>query len=216
MKREMSCSVTARDGLWALACALAALPLYWFFRELVPTADGDRVWRMVEGGVWFYRRSLLAQAAARGIYVLATPFGWSGIDALHAYSVLSGGVFVFASVLLARVLPHSYRWPLFLLLTAGFGRVFCGHIEYYALVVAATAIYLLAGSLALGGRVSLFWPGLAYSFLCWVHLMGWFVFPSVLLLWVICGGRAGPGRDLALGLVPLGLVFLFLDTAHLY
>lgn len=204
-----------RDLVWALACGLVAVPVYWFFRELVPTADGDRVWRMVEGGVWFYRRSLLAQASARTIYVLGAPFGWNGIDALHAYSVLSGGVFVFASVLLARILPRRCRWPLFLLLTAGFGRVFCGHIEYYALAVAATALYLLAGSLALGGRVSLFWAGLAYSFLCWVHLMGWFIFPSVLFLWVITGGRAGPGRDLALGLVPLGLIFLFLRGAHL-
>ncbi|MFH1741771.1 MAG: hypothetical protein ABIH23_22425, partial [bacterium] len=209
-------NITARDVLGALAAALAVMPLYWFFREIVPTADGDRIWRMVEGGAWFYRRSLLAQALAQGIYRLVAPFGRSGIDALHVYSVASGGLFVFSSVLLARCLPHSCRWSLFLLLTAGFGRVFCGHIEYYALVVAATQLYLLTGCLALGGRTSLFWPGMAYSLLCWIHLMGFFLFPSVLLLWVISGGQAKSGRDLALGLIPTGLIFVFLRGAHLF
>ncbi len=216
MNAEPKCRANSRDVCIAVLCGVAVMPLYWFFRELVPTADGDRVWRMVEGGVWFYRRSLLAQAAARSIYVLGAPYRWTGIDALHVYSVLSGGLFVFCSVLLARILPHRCGWCLFLLLTAGFTRVFCGHIEYYALVVAATALYLLIGSLALCGGVSLFWVGLAYSFLCWVHLMGWFLFPTVLLLWAICGGRLKDAWDLFFGVIPFLLIFVFLRWAYLF
>ncbi len=216
MNSAIRCRVSARDLWFAVLCALAIMPVYWFFREVVPTADGDRVWRMVEGGVWFYRRSLLAQAFARSIFVFTEPYGWTGIDSLHAYSVLSGGLFVFSSVLLAGLLPHRCGWCLFLLLTAGFTGVFCGHIEYYALIVAATSLYLFAGSLALCGRLSLFWVGLVYSFLCWVHLMGWFLFPSVLLLWVIGGGRGNDARDLFLGLIPFFLIFVFLRWAHAF
>ena len=217
--KPMTCQFEAirrlsrRDLFWAGMVALAAMPVYWFFRELVPTADGDRIWRMVEGGIWFYRRSLLAQASARLIYVCVAPFGGSGIDALHIYSVLSGGLFVFSSVLLARIFPHRCAWGLFLLLTGGFGRVFCGHIEYYALIVALTQIYLLVGILALDRRISLFWVGLAYSLLCWAHLMGWFLFPSTLLIWALLGGEKRAARDLALGLIPLGLIFVFLKGA---
>ncbi len=214
MIQPIQSRISIRAILHAALFSFCMMLIYWFFREIVPTADGDRIWRMVEGGVWFYRRSLLAQAMARAIYVLTSPFGWNGIDALHLYSVLSGGFFVFFSVLMACVLPYSSRWPLFLILTAGFGRIFCGHIEYYALVAAMTALYLLVGSLVLQKRVSFVWAALAYSLLCWTHLMGLFLFPSLLVLWVITGGKRSAMRDLALGLISLGLIFVFLHCAH--
>ncbi|HOE11526.1 MAG TPA: hypothetical protein PLQ35_13235 [bacterium] len=206
--------ISFRTILYATLFSFCMTLIYWFFREVVPTEDGDRIWRMVEGGVWFYRRSLLAQAIARGIYVCVSPFGWNGVDALHLYSVLSGGFFVFISVLTAYLLPYSSRWPLFLLLTAGFGRIFCGHVEYYALVAAATALYLFVASLVLQERISVGWAALAYSFLCWTHLMGLFLFPSLLVLWIVTGGKRSGLRELAFGLIPLGLIFVFLRGAH--
>ncbi len=144
--------------------------------------------------------------------------GALGTETIGIYQLLMcgcGSVAVGCFLGLGRSLaPEGARGSLFvaLVLCGGVLRIFAGHIEVYALVVAAAAAYLWAAAAFLRGRCGYALPAVLFGVGLWIHLSFAFLAPSLAILPLLLTPRPSvPGcvKHLAVafvaGIAPMAL-----------
>ncbi len=199
-------------GWWLRACepgslawdralfAILVLTVVLFnLRTLVPRgADALHIARICgQPGSWpFYYRSFLTCFIHHFVWVLSSPFDFSGWDAVALSSALAGSLAVLA---LWRLCRH----PLFLAVNicAGSFLVHVGHVETYAWVGAGFLWTMVAVREVLLGRASTAFLMNVYCLSFAMHMLMLFYFPVVALALV----RGRPGTRLAL-LTPVFLL----------
>jgi hypothetical protein len=193
------------EALWV---PVLLFPLFWFFRSSTFRGDGDQICRLIEGGEWFWAREMLSQAILQLSYRILQVWHWDGMMTMNLVSCLSGCIFFACLIQLAKERWGGWKLPVLLFLGSGFVILFCGHTEYYPISYAAAGIFLYLCHRYLEGRGSLLGPALAFSLLCWTHLLGLFVVPALVYLWWT---RGRSQKDLVQGLIGLSpLVALYL------
>ncbi len=127
---------------------------------------------------------------------------------MNQVSCLSGCVFFAFLIQLAKERWGKWKLPVFLFLGSGFAILFCGHTEYYPITYAATGFFFYSSHRYLEGRGSLLMSALAFSLLCWTHLLGLFIAPVLLYLWWTRGRSQQDLVQGILGLSPLIVLYL--------
>ncbi len=140
----------------------------------------------------YYYRSPLTYAVHQFAYSILGPHGWSPSDTIALCSSLAGGFYL-------CILVSFSLHPLFLLanLLSGVMYVFLGHVETYAWVSMALALYCLVASRYLKGRAALWHVVGVYFLACLFHMVVLFYLPSLLYL-VFKLERKGAKRRVAL------------------
>jgi tetratricopeptide (TPR) repeat protein len=182
------------DRIASALLALACVAPFWIARERTHLfGDGALLIRDRGLSDTITRAPLLVRAAHQWVLHTAR-FGLTSETALAILSIVAGVVAVFALLRLAASLTPDRGGRLLaavLLLTAGSTQLFFGHVEYYAMLAAATALYLwLACALLGAGRPT--WPTwLAWGALLPVHLSALAFLPAqaVLALRELRAGR---------------------------
>jgi hypothetical protein len=187
---------------------LLLFPLFWFFRSSTYRGDGDQIHRLIDTGTWIWVREPLGQVILQAVYQLLKPWHWNGFLVMNLVSCLSGVIFFFFLIRLFRLRTGTWKVPFLVFLASGFSILFFGHTEYYAMVFAAAAVFFYSVHFYFSRRISLGVVTLAFSLLCYVHLLGLFLAPVLFYLWWAGGRRK---EDLAkgiAGLIPLALLYL--------
>ncbi len=195
------------EALWV---PVLLFPLFWFFRSSTFRGDGDQICRLIEGGEWLWAREMLSQAILQTFYRILRVWHWDGMMTMNLVSCLSGCIFFTCLILLAKERWGAWKLPVFLFLCSGFAILFCGHTEYYPITYAAAGIFFYQCHRYLEGRGSLLGPALAFSILCWTHLLGLFVAPALIYLWWTRGRSQADLIQGILGLSPLIALYLLI------
>jgi hypothetical protein len=148
--------------------------------------------------------------------VVGKATGAGAVAATQAFVCVAGALAVVCFVRLGRLLaPESGGGALVaaLILCGGVSRVFFGHVEVYAFVLACGGAYLWASCAFLQGRSGWVAPSLALGLGLWVHLSFIFLVPSHLVLLSIAAGRRASVVEAMRSLAVVGVpVLLFLGS----
>jgi tetratricopeptide (TPR) repeat protein len=157
------------------------------------------------------RAPLLVHATVAAVAGLER-LGMTTAASLALLAVVAGGVGVFAALRLAAVLTAD-RGGRFLaaslLLGGGCMQLFCGHVEYYALVAAAVLLYMWIACRGLAQEKSLWPTWLVAGVLATVHLATVALVPAQALLGVTAWRRGERWRT-ALGMAGGGVIAMAL------
>ena len=199
---------------------LALLPfVFWTFRERQFFGDSNLLLLTAFSGWQFAVPDIGSTWLLRQCVVVADALGldpWGVMQALVCIcGALAVGLFAAASRHLADS-PGRRAFLVALALGGGTLRVFFGHVEVYAFVLACAGAYLWSALAFLNGRVGWAVPGLVLGVGVWMHLSLGFALPTLLLLFALAKGarprsalfRRGVA-GLALAGVPI-LAFLLL------
>lgn len=167
----------------ATLAVVILMPIFWFLRNGFINADGLFNMRSLLLGVRImHHDEMLSTLLITRIWESGI-FGVRPEESFSAFSVVFGGIYVWVTVVLGGRLAGS-RWPMFLLLclSSGFVQMFFGDVEFYAMVAAFTALYLLAVLEHLRGRISILIPAVILTFAIFSHLLAGWLLPSYLFL----------------------------------
>ncbi len=199
--------------------AVVLMPLFWLLKNGFINADGLYNMQSLIGGVSIlHHDEMLTSLSITRIWE-SRIFGFRPEDSFSAFSVVWGGLYVWVTVILGGRLTGR-RWPLFLLLclSSGFVQLFFGDVEFYAMVAALTALYLLLVLEHLRGRISLILPSVVLGFAVCSHLLAGWLFPSYLFLF-LRGIRRKEWRSTVMSTLLLtavvGFVFIIVTDAGL-
>lgn len=202
---------------------VAIVAVLWLLRERYVLGDAFLLIHAVRTGYVYLFPEL---GATFLLWAFAKGLGTFGVDVLVSTPLLSCVFGALTVLLLARAGTalcngRSGRGVVLaaIVLSSGLLRVFAGHVEVYAALLAAASAYLWASVEYVHGRTRLLWPALALGMTIWVHVAGVLLAPSLAALpWI--ARPAAPWserwRDLLWSAVLCGLpvvVFLLLAWA---
>jgi hypothetical protein len=185
---------------------LALLILFWYFRSSTFRGDGDQIDRIIENGTWWRARQMLSQATLQLSWRLLRPWHFDGMMTNNLISCLGGVVFYHYLIRLAQERFSHWLLPFLVFLTSGFTIIFCGHTEYYSMLLACTMGMLYCVDGYLKGKRSLFAVALWASFVCWFHSVGLIILPALLYLWWVGHRNRRDMSLLILGLLPIAVL----------
>ncbi len=203
----------------ATLAAILLMPLFWMLKNGFINSDGLLNMQSLLFGV-----RIMSHDEMLSTFII-TKIWESGIlgfrpeNSISAFSVFFGGFYVWVSVILGGRLTGK-RWPLFLILclSSGFVQMFVGDVEFYAMVAAMTALYLLMVLEHLRGRISILLPAITLAFAISSHLLAGWLLPSFLFLCLRSIKRKEWGKSLISVLVLIlvtGLIFVIVTDAGL-
>jgi hypothetical protein len=177
----------AAPGLPSKAAALLLVcSAFWLLRERQIAGDsGILLWT---SATWksFHIPEIGATSLFGSVSQLGRSFGLDrdGVIELIRFAVcVSGTLALLLMGQAARYLtPGRARGCVLLLASGGLLRIFAGHFEVYAFVLAAVGAYLWASLAYLSGRAPWLAPCLTLGVAIWVHFSAVCLIPSLLLL----------------------------------
>lgn len=171
-------------GLWiALLVAVS-----WLLRSSFTVGDGAQTVALLEAGELINTKEPLDRLITAAVYrsghwLLA----WDAATAIAVVSTAAGAVFWLAVARLGRrhPIPSLGAWPWWLLLgTTGATALFCGHVENYSLLTAATLWTLVLALEAAQEPDRSLWPAaLALGISVAVHLAAVWLAPALVVAW---------------------------------
>lgn len=174
---------------------MAAFLIFWNLRAwnilngdgqfCIKTVFGERLYAIT------LTRSTLTLLTYRGLYALLHGWlDWWPRDTIALGACLSGVVFLGLAMSLGRRLYRN-GWktllPVTLPISTYLLQVYCGEVEFYALLNTALMLYAYAAWHVLHGRLHPIWASGALTVAAGCHTSGLFLFPSLLwlhALWV--------------------------------
>ncbi len=165
--------------------ALVAL-LLWLFRERELYGDSAiLIWGTSTGSTFLFpdigASFLIGSLHSLGrVYALALPEQLIGIQVAACLCGAATVVFVLRAA--AYLAPGARGAATLLILCGGLLRVFAGHVEVYAFLLAAVSAYLWAALAYLEGRTSLVVPSLVLGVAIWLHFAALCLVPCLLVL----------------------------------
>lgn len=206
-------------GAWVLLLLLAA----WLLRSHVPYGDGPEMTGELEAGAWSnFKQPLDRLTNALVFRGLRAALGADAETSVALVSTLAGVVYWLAVARLGRRdwlgMPQLAVW--LLAGTHGAMALFCGHVESYSLLAAATLWMLVLGLESAFGEAPLWVAGLALGIAVAVHLEAVWVAAALPVAWAMRwrGRWREPGTmwraarealaGAAVSLVPLALVMV--------
>jgi hypothetical protein len=194
--------------------------IFWLFQERHPWGDGYFLQSNAEEGNPFE----IKEAGGSFLFFLAWrishPLDIESLSIIRFFIYISGVVFfVFVWEIVAmlfdtrreRILATSF------LCACGFVRLFFGHIEIYAFLLASICAYMYFAFLFIQRKTDVLAPALALGISIWFHLSAVFLVPSFLyiVLWQETDARARKPTLLAKGgfflALPFSLFFVLLE-----
>ena len=214
---------TARlPRLPALLAALLGLAilawLLWLLRERYVAGDSALLVLAVHGGWTFVFQEPGASFLVHHAVAAADSVRFGPLNGVRVLSCLCSVPAIWFLVGAARNLgaPRFAAAIVLLVLSGGLIRVFAGHVEVYAPLLAAASGYLWAALAYLRRRAPWWAPALALGVTLWMHVASVTLIPSLLLLPWLASERSDEPRPIlrsvagaALSGVPI-LVFLAL------
>lgn len=201
---------------------VATMVVCWLLRERQLFGDSALLTYAVGSGWYFVfpdiGASFLMRSAIRWARLVPMP----PVAAAQLVSCVAAPLFLYFLVRAARVLaPQRTVLAVLFLVSGGMLRVFTGHVEVYAPLLVAVALFLWRSFEYLEGRGGWVSPSVAAGLAIWLHLSGLFLLPSLLWLhWTVMGDVREAVRrfvwSVALAALPgvLFLVALFVVSAH--
>jgi hypothetical protein len=163
--------------------------VFWIFRTMHSLGDAGSVGSMpLHPEDVFFPTSPLASWFLSFAFRFLRNFCFecTSFTSTALVSCFAGAASVPALWLICREVFDSARKSimLFSLVVSGyFIQLFFGYIEFYPLLLLAMAYFFLAGVYYLKGRMSIFYPSLAFSIMFCTHLSSGFFGPSLLALY---------------------------------
>ncbi|MFP8874229.1 MAG: hypothetical protein VCB42_06825 [Myxococcota bacterium] len=157
----------------------------WLFRERGLYGDSQIFMQASKGSLFLFpdvgASFLIGRLLALGrLYESMAP---ENLFAVQAAVCLCGAVTVACVFRACAYLAPGWQGAAALLILSGGGvRVFAGHVEVYAFLLAAVAGYLWATLAYLESRASLVVPSLVLGFAIWLHVAALCLLPSLLVL----------------------------------
>ncbi len=180
----MECQINRLRSRWILALIpLIGFAWFWLFRSNQWSGGDSEYWeRMIHDGQWLRRRQMLSFAVIQAVHQLTNHLaGWNARLAMNFTSCLAGSV----ALLLAWMLVRDRSRPVtgfMIFATGGFTTVFYGHIETYALPMAALLFHLLAIRRVLERCWSVCTLPLTFSLVMSFHLIILFALPAAVFV----------------------------------
>ncbi len=190
----------------AFAVLAAAFLIFWNLRAWnILNGDGQFCTKTVIGERLYaiaLNRSTLTLLTYRGLYTLLHGwFDWWPRDAIALGACLSGVVFLALAMGLGRRLYRG-GWktllPVALPISTYLLQVYCGEVEFYALLNTALMLYAFSAWHVLHGRLHPVWASAALAVAAGCHTSGLFSFPSLLwlhALWIVRRSENGPSEE---------------------
>ena len=180
-----------------LGLAIAAW-LLWLLRERYVAGDSALLVLAVHGGWTFVFKEPGASFLAHHAVAVADSFRFGPLNGVRVLSCLCSVPAIWFLVGAARNLgaPRFAAAIVLLVLSGGLIRVFAGHVEVYAPLLAAASGYLWAALAYLRRRAPWWAPALALGVTLWMHLASAALIPSLLLLPWLASGRSDEPRPI--------------------
>jgi len=175
-------------GLPRLPVALLGLGILgtslWLLRESQFQGDSGLLVLAARRGNQFVFPDIGATFLIHHAVMAGVENGLRASSPVRVMSCVFGVVAASLAIPAARQLvgPRAAPWAVLFLLSGGMLRLFAGHVEVYAVLIAASLVYLWAALAALDGKASLWTASLALGLVIWVHASAVCLLPSLMLL----------------------------------
>lgn len=164
---------------------VSVVALLWVMRERMLIADSFLLYNSVREGWLFVFPDVGATFFMRTM-VHADVIPLLPTQRLQLAYCVCGGIAALLAIRVARRLgPGGAREVAIVVLlvsTAGFARIFAGHVETYSVVLCAVLFYFWMALAYIEGDVSWWLPCLALGIAGWLHLSALYLVPSLALL----------------------------------
>lgn len=184
----------ALPRLPAAALGLGALGgLFWLLRETELQGDSGLLVLAARRGSQFIFPDIGATFMIHHSVMAGVEQGFRATSPVRVMSCVFGVLSVWLALRATRHLVGERHAPLaaLFLLSGGLARVFAGHVEVYAVVIAGSLGYLWAALVRLDGRGPSWLPALALGVAIWIHASMVCLLPSLVLL-AACDGEGSP------------------------
>lgn len=191
---ELRDRTAARPRLPVAALGLGALgALFWLLRETELQGDSGLLVLAARRGSQFVFPDIGATFLIHHSVMAGVEQGFRASSPVRVLSCVFGVISVWLALRAARQLVGERYGPLaaLFLLSGGIARIFAGHVEVYAVVVAGSLGYLWAALARLDGRGPPWLPALALGVGIWIHASMVCLLPSLVLL-AACDGEGSP------------------------
>lgn len=199
MDPSIRISPRARSILPWIAIPAISFAWFWFFRsQEYSGGDSEQYTREVSQGLWFRKRQMLSFALLRLAYIAThAAWGWTAELAFSLVSCLAGAA---AMLIVWRMFAGRRNAAVSFVVVAsgGFAAIFHGHIETYALPLAALFLHLLAVQRSSENRWPIWTLPATFLLAMLLHLVALFALPALAAVTALEIRRRGIGaRDLA-------------------
>jgi hypothetical protein len=195
---SMNNKLSRLQSPWPLVLiTLASFSWFWIFRSNQWSGGDSEYWeRLVHDGQWLRRRQMLSFAVMQAVHQLTNHLaGWSARLAINLTSCLFGVLSLLLAWLLLRDRAHPV-WGFVVFASSGFTTLFYGHIETYAMPMAALLLHLLSIRYVLQGRWHVCFIPLTFSLTMAFHLIILFALPAFAVVCLVEGRKQKPdGRN---------------------